>query len=198
MSSYHVAQGKLTRDQQAISIDQQAVDSTRNDFATCLGITGKVAIAAARPDINAYMTDAAATQAMCKTLLAQLKKDVETNSALEAVSDIAKEQTDTMKAEIETLKAEIRKERRLFLDADPSAPTSTAGLYYTKEPDNQLLIAFIICFCVLLAVLTALLLLNHIPIKYLTDLSMNERLKIAGILWAVSLLVTYVGFFTFT
>jgi len=199
LGNYNTAKfTNLPKAQQQLSIQQQAVDSTQNDLASCMGVTGKVAIANARSDITSYTTEAAATQAMTNTLLSQIQRDVKMNSVLSSVSDIAQDETDKMKEEIETLKAEIRKERRLFLDADPSAPTATAGLYYTKEPDNQLLIAFIICFCIFLGVITALLLLNHIPIKYLTDLAMGERIKIVGVMWVASLLIVYVGFFTFT
>jgi len=188
---YNEAKSKL-------SIQQQAVDSTLNDYATCLGIKPQVAIAVARADIDKYNADAEGIKAMTKTLLAQLQKDVQIHSALEDVSDITQDQAIQLQTEIDQLKASIRKERRIFLDADPSAPTATAGLYYTKEPDNQLLIVFIICLACFLMAITALLITNHIPIDYFTKLSMNERISFTAVLWIASLLVTYAGFFTFT
>jgi hypothetical protein len=189
---------KYIKAKETLSIQEQAVASTRNDYATCLGIKPQVAIAMARADIDKYNADAEGIKAMTNTLLAQLQKDVQIHSALEDVSDITQDQAVQLQTEIDQLKASIRKERRIFLDSDPSAPTATAGLYYTKEPDNQLLIAFIICFACFLTAITALLMTNHIPIDYFTKLSMNERISFTAVLWIASLLVTYVGFFTFT
>jgi hypothetical protein len=90
------------------------------------------------------------------------------------------------------------------LDADPSAPTSVAGLYYTKEPDNQLLIAFMSCFGAFLVLASVLIFMRAIPIPFLMALDNNgmdgirERVSIVGPAWLVIIAVTYYCFYVFT
>jgi hypothetical protein len=86
------------------------------------------------------------------------------------------------------------------LDANPSATTAVAGLYYTQQPDNQLLIAFITTFCLFLLSVGFLIILNKVPglTELLSRTQLWERVRLVGMAWVLSLLVVYIYFFSFT
>lgn len=189
-------------------------DQAKADTLSCQGpaAQGAAALAAAQTDLSQVQQDVDVLTKIQGVILKQLDREVKSGGILTSMSDIATDETTKAHREIEELRSEIRKERRLFLDADPSAPTSVAGLYYTREPDNQLLIAFLICFGLFLLFLGLLVLFRGIPIPYLLNLDMgigpqgtpvgttsySERLSLVGGFWLVSLVMTYFCFFTFT
>jgi hypothetical protein len=130
------------------------------------------------------------------TLLTVL--DRELNGPTEEVAGIIGGQAATVQGQIDDTKAQIRRERRLFLDASPSVSPAAGGVYFTKTPDNQVLILFIGGFCGFLAVLSALILLGAMPGDYFTAFTMGDRLKTVALLWAAGLLLAYVGLYVFT
>lgn len=100
--------------------------------------------------------------------------------------------------EIEAVKADIRKERRVFMDSDVSVSPAVGGLYFTKVPDNQILIAFLSCFGAFLLFVGLLIIFNKIPVDYFQGLTMPNRLMTVGLVWCMSLIFTYIAFFAFT
>jgi hypothetical protein len=91
-------------------------------------------------------------------------------------------------------------EKRRFLDASPSTTTAVAGVYFTQQPDNQLLIAFLTCLVAFLLFVGILVILNKFPglSTLLRDTNTWERVKIVGGFWVICLLITYIYLFTFT
>ncbi len=116
----------------------------------------------------------------------------------EGASELVRDQVSTVQKQIDDAKAKIRLERRLFLDASPSVSPAVGGLYFTRTPDNQLLILFIVGYCGFLAALSALLLLGAIPGQYFAAFTMGDRVKTVVILWIAGLLLGYLGLFVFT
>jgi hypothetical protein len=116
----------------------------------------------------------------------------------EEVAGIVAGQASSVQGQIDDVKSQIRRERRLFLDASPSASPAVGGVYFTRTPDNQVLILFIVGYCGFLAALSALILLRVIPIPYFEAFTMADRIKTVAILWGAGLLLAYVGLFVFT
>jgi len=199
---------------QALTTATYAFQQARADNLACQGpaAQGSAALQDAQGDLSQAQQDVDVLTKIQGVILKQLDREVKSGGVLTSMSDIATDETVKAQREIDALRAEIRKERRLFLDADPSAPTSVAGLYYTREPDNLLLIAFLVCFGLFLLFIGLLVLFRGIPIPYLMNLDMqlgpagtpvgssnySERLKLVGGFWLVSLFVTYFCFLTFT
>jgi hypothetical protein len=115
---------------------------------------------------------------------------VDTKSIDKTVSDLQQK--------IDEVQADIRKERRIFLDSNVSSSPAVGGLYFTKVPDNQILIAFLSCFGAFLLFGGLLIILNKIPIDAFANMTMINRLTTVGFIWCMSLILTYIMFFTFT
>lgn len=183
---------------------QQAV----SDQLACQGPSaqGAAALQAAAGDITDIQKDVDVLTKVQSVILKQLNREVKSEGVITNMSDIASDETEKAQAEIEELRSTIRRERRLFLDADPSAPTSVAGLYYTREPDNQLLIAFLVCFGFFLLFVGLLIIFRLLPIQYFLNLDADvrnpsgysERIKLVCGFWILSLFIAYMCFFTFT
>jgi len=103
-----------------------------------------------------------------------------------------------LQAEIEAVQADIRKERRIFLDSNVSASPAVGGLYFTKVPDNKILIAFITCFGAFLLFGGLLIILNKIPIDAFANMTMSNRLTTVGLFWCLTLILSYILFYSFT
>jgi hypothetical protein len=130
-------------------------------------------------------------------ILSQLKREIHTGNTLATLSTFATEEEAKIQKEIERLRSEIRTERRRFLDASPSATTAVGGFYYTGQPDNRVLIAFISCFGAFLLFAGLIVIMNKCP-GYLFPMSGEERLKIVGVAWLSAIVVTYAGFLILT
>lgn len=185
-----------------------AMDLARKDFeekrTARLSCQGPAAISSAmitdaQPDLERLKTEGDQLTYMNEFLLRQLRREAEAGDAYKALSDLVGVEVDTVERELESVKTAIRTERRRFLDADPSAPTAVAGMYFTKEPDNQALIAFIACFCAFLLFTGLVVLLRLVPQgTYFSNLTQGESVKIVGVYWFAGLLLAYMGFWMFT
>lgn len=148
--------------------------------------------------LTKYETEAAQLFFMDEFLLGTLDKEAGNNDTIVNLGAIAEKQMQSIQNEIDELKSEIRKERRRFLDSGPQVSPAVAGLYFTKVPDNQVLIGLLSCLGALLVAVSACILLGVIPIEYLKRADLGERWKTIGALWGVTLIVTYIGLFIFT
>lgn len=135
---------------------------------------------------------------MSRFLLTQLQKEADGSLTMDHLKDIIETESSRVEGEIERLKSAIRTERRRFLDADPSAPTAVAGLYYTKEPDNQALIAFIVCYGAFLLFAGIAVLQNLIPLIFFDRMTVADRIKFVLTLWIIALIIAYIGLYIFT
>ena len=184
-------------------VDQstQAFKQAKEEYYECLppNQRGDNRIAEAAPAIEAIRNEVQPIYFMEQFILKQLKREIAGGTTISTIVDTAREESESIRNKIDELNAAIRTDRRLFLDASPSAPTAVAGLYFTQEPDNQVLIAFLSCFGAFLLFSGVLILMNHMPISYIQDtMTSGERVNTVILMWVLSCILTYVGFYVFT
>ena len=192
---------------------KQALDQAKRDYEkatadslACQGASaqGSAAVAAAAGELADAQKDVDVLVKVQTAILKQLGREAKGSGVLTSMAEIAGDETIKAEKEIEELRSEIRKERRRFLDADPSAPTSFLGLYYTREPDNQVLIAFMVCVGLFLLFISLIILFRIGPIHFIAALDdvgkagYRERLSLIGGIWGLSIVVIWIFFFTFT
>lgn len=172
----------------------------QGEYLKCLGpkARGEAQLELEKPAMEKSEQDAQAIAYMEDFVLKQLKREVANEHTMSVLSESVTQESERIQAEIDELKTEIRTEKRRFLDASPSTTTAVGGLYFTMQPDNQLLIAFLSCLGAFLLFMSLLLMLNHIPIYYFEAMSSSQRLQIVGLTWTLTAVITYVGFYIFT
>jgi hypothetical protein len=184
------------------AVDQATVarDAAKKDYVSCLPTEdqGSMALADAKPAIDKMIKEAEEVAYMHEFVLGQLQREAGAASTLQTLGEVAQTESTRMQEEIDRLKTEIRTERRRFLDANPSVSPASGGLYFTKVPDNRLLIAFLSCFGGFLLFGGLLVILNHMPIDYFTKLAQGERIKFVGAVWIAAIVMMYIGFYAFT
>jgi hypothetical protein len=174
------------------------LNSAQSAYTSCLGPD---AVASAALDSAAVPLQRASQQAAQLTVLndlymKQLRAAEDPN--MDALTDLAMERIATLQEEIDGLKGEIRKQRRRFLDSEPSVSPAVAGLYFTQVPDNKVLIGFLSAFFAFLLFTSLLIVLGHVPFAPFSNLTAGERYKTVGAIWAVGILLMYLGFVMFT
>lgn len=182
---------------------QEKVRESKGAYMSCLLDKDKkaysaIALTEAKPDMDRMTAEARTIDTMSQFILKQLGRETGTNKSISVLSDLAKETSVKLEAEIDELKSSIRLERRRFLDASPSASTAVGGLYFTQEPDNRAIIIFIACFESFLLVTGLLILYGLVPVDLYGNTTFAQRLTVVVSGWIVSLVLMYVGFFTFT
>jgi hypothetical protein len=187
---------------------RSAMELARKDFEekktarlTCQGpaAIASAATADAQSDIDRLKAEGDQLTYMNEFLIRQLEREANSGAAVGALTGLVGDEVVKIEAELDSVKSAIRTERRRFLDADPSAPTAVAGMYFTKEPDNQALIAFIACYCAFL-LFTGIIVLGRLVPEgtYFSMLSQRESVKIVITYWVAGLLLAYMGFWLFT
>lgn len=177
-----------------------ALDQANQAYMSCLPLDERVgaAQAKAKDRVHAKLTEAEQMDKMNRVMFRQLEHLADTEGKLEGLAAVARDTSTSMTAEIDDLKSQIRLERRRFLDSSPSATPAIGGLYFTKVPDNQVLIAFLSTFGAFWLFLSALFLMGKTPFDYLNTITMGSRVGVVGGLWFLLVLVTYIGFYVFT
>jgi VIT1/CCC1 family predicted Fe2+/Mn2+ transporter len=177
---------------------QAALNQANSEYMNCLGPQerGVVALQGAQAEIDRAVKEAEGLAFMNAIVLNQLKKETGDEETLSELADIAVKDTEKMQSEIEELKSQIRTEKRKFLDSDPSVSPAAGGLYFTKNTDNQLLIAFLSCFGVFLLVASVAYAMGYIPL--INKPTGSEVVKIIATFVIVSLVLMYFGFYMFT
>ena len=186
----------------AVNSAKSALDTATSAYLTCIGpqAAGQTALNDAASDIALLQAQGDTLATLQTFVLRQLRREVDSAGTVTTLKEAASEEADRLRKEIEEVKGEIRLEKRRFLDANPSTTTAVAGLYYTQQPDNQLLIAFLICLFLFLLLFGILIILNKMPLAagLLGSTTIWERTRIVGLSWVAALLITYIYFFTFT
>jgi len=179
---------------------QNKLRTVKSAYLSCLNAAdrGDIITKDAAPEIERLTKEANTIDTMSSFILKQLRRESGANSSLSVLSDLAKETSDNLEKEIDELKSNIRTERRRFLDADPSASTAVAGLYFTQQPDNRMIIIFLSCFGSFLLIAGLLVMYGYIPLDIVANADFDQRLLVVVIFWVATLFLTYVGFFTFT
>ena len=198
--SCEVKRIQLNSSQSAVDQATVARDAAKKDYVSCLptGEQGTMALADAQPALDKVVKEAEEVAYMHEFVLGQLKREAGSADTLQTLGDVATNESTRMQEEIDQLKTEIRTERRRFLDANPSVSPAAGGLYFTKVPDNRLLIAFLSCFGGFLLFAGLLVVLNHLPIYYFTAMAQGERIKFVGAVWVSAIVMMYIGFYAFT
>ena len=186
--------------QSIVTQAMQDLTKAKTDYMTCLGPQeqGAAALEDAKPAMDKLAKEADTLTYIDDFILRQLGREVESGNTLSTLADLAQGESSKLQKEIDELKTEIRTERRKFLDASPSSSTAVAGLYFTSEPDNQVLILFLSCFGAFLLFTSLLLIFNKIPIPAIVSLTDYERMIIIAASWVLAVIMMYVGFFSFT
>jgi len=182
---------------------QEKVRESKGAYMSCLldkdrGAYSAIALTEAKPDMDRMAAEARTIDTMSQFILKQLGRETGTNNSIGVLSALAKETSAKLETEIDELKSSIRLERRRFLDASPSVSPAVGGLYFTQEPDNRAIIIFLACFGSFLLVSGLLLLYGYIPVDLYGNTTFEQRLTVVVSGWIAALLLTYVGFFTFT
>ena len=126
-----------------------------------------------------------------------MKRDEASAGAQKSLKELAGTEQDKLEKEIAQLKSDISTEKRRFLDSGPQVSPAVGGLYFTRTPDNQVLIAFVVC-------LIAFLLLGGVAVYYNSfgiqalNLQTGEKIKVILSGWLFVLIVSYIGFLVFT
>lgn len=177
-----------------------AYEAAKQEFEQCQPPDQRTAarMDAMKEALGKYETEAAQLIFMDEFLLSTLDKEAGNNNTIVGLGVIAERQMQAIQDEIDDLKSEIRKERRRFLDSGPQVSPAVAGLYFTKVPDNQVLIGLLTCIGAFLVAVSIAVLAGYIPIDYLTSAAAGERWTIVGAIWITTLIVTYLGLFIFT
>lgn len=178
----------------------EKIRESKAAYLTCLPNTerGALITAEAKPDIDRMTAEAATLDTMSLFMLKQLGRETGTNASIGVLSELATETSAKLEAEIDELKSSIRLERRRFLDASPSASPAVGGLYFTQEPDNRAIIIFLACFCSFLLLVGLIVLYGFVPGYIVENSTFGQRLSVVVSGWVAALVLTYVGFFTFT
>lgn len=155
-------------------------------------------VANAQPKMEAASREGRQLEATGHFVLGLLERETGSAGSLDTVHAMTEQEVSDMEAEIERLKQQIRMERRQFLDAQPSVSPAVGGLYFTRVPDNQVLIALLSTVGALLVFLSVGIFLGLLPIQYLLGTSTRERVYIIAGLWATTILMGYLGLYTFT
>ena len=184
------------------TVDQatSALKQAKSEYISCLGPqeAGAVAFQDSQPAMDAAQKEAETLRFLQTFVLKQLAREASAEQTMDVLSAAARDEETKLREEIEQVKSEIRTERRRFLDAQPSVSPKVNGLYFTTEPDNQVLIAFLACFCSFLLFVGLMVIMNKFPGGFLLSMSSGERIKIVVAGWVAVLIVTYIFFFTFT
>jgi hypothetical protein len=189
----NAARGAVDR---ATSELQQA----RKNYLTCLGpqAEGNAAVESASHDMQRARTDAAQLRYMHEFITKHMERIANSSETMEHLAEIVHKDAHQMESEVQGLKNKIRKSRRIFLDSGPQVSPAIAGMYFTRVPDNQVLIAFIACFGAFLLFSGVIFGLNLEPARSLFRLGSGERwgLVLGG--WLIACIVTYIILWIFT
>jgi hypothetical protein len=163
-----------------------AYEAAKQDFEQCQPPDQRAAIRAGevKEALGRYETEAAQLFFMNEFLLSTLDKEAGNNETIVNLGAIAEREMQSIQDEIDGLKSEIRKERRRFL-------------YFTKVPDNQVLIGLMSTLGAFLLVVSIAIMGGYIP-GYLYRQTMGERATTVAIMWVTAAILMYLGLFIFT
>lgn len=191
---------KNTLTQSREKLDSDIAQASADYLQTCLPPDQQASarLDTVSPAIRSAESDASQLFFMNQFLLGLLQKETGTEQTLIDLAGIAEDEMTKLQAQIEDLKSQIRTKRRVFLDSEPQKSPAVAGLYFTKVPDNQVLIAFLSTFGAFLLFVGLLVILNRIPLDYFIGLQPRERYSSVAIFWVSGIIIMYAGMYMFT
>lgn len=191
---------KNTLMQSREKLDSDIAQASAEYLQTCLPPDQQ---AAARLDtVSPAMKDAESEAEqlffMNEFLLNLLQKETGTEQTLIDLAAIADEEMNSLQTQIEDLKSQIRTKRRIFLDSEPQKSPAVAGLYFTKVPDNQVLIAFLSTFGAFLLFVGLLIIFNHMPGAYFQNMTAANSYSTVAMIWVGGIVIMYAAMYLFT
>jgi len=187
-------------DMTPVSAAQNALDSARATYLQCLpGGPQRMSVAtqSINDQLSAYARETDQLNYISNFLIGHSKSDPN-GGQIDIIKSLIQTSLKDLQKQQEELKAEIRKEQRIFTDSNVQESPAVAGMYFTKVPDNKILIAFMTCFGAFLLFAGLLIIYDKLPIYYFQAMIPAQRWTTVGLIWAVSLIFTYVFFFAFT
>jgi hypothetical protein len=177
-----------------------AAEQARAAYVASLPVPDQAAyyVGQAQGAMDTASREARQLEATGHFVLGLLVRETGSAGSLDAVHDMTAQEVSGLEEEIERLKEQIRMERRVFLDSQPTVSPAVGGLYFTRVPDNQVLIALLSTVGALLVGLTVGIYLGLFPIPYLEATTARDRLMIIAGLWSVTILMGYLGLYSFT
>ena len=176
---------------------QAALNQATATYMNCLSPQdrGAAALQAAQPAIDRATKEAAGLSFLNQSTLNQLQKETGDEEVLGELANIAVRDMEKMQKEIDDLKSQIRTEKRKFLDGGPSISPAAGALYFTKNSDNQMLIAFLSCFGIFLLFASIAYAMGYIP---LINNPKEGPFRVIATFIVASVLLMYLGFYMFT
>lgn len=177
---------------------QAQLNQATANYMSCLGPQERGAVSAqnAQPAIDRATKESEGLVFLNTITLNQLQKETGDEKVLGELADIAVKDMEKMQKEIDELKSQIRTEKRKFLDGEPSVSPAAGALYFTKNSDNQMLIAFLSCFGIFLLFASVAYAMGYIPL--INKPTGGEIIKIIGTFIIASIILMYLGFYMFT
>lgn len=191
---------KNTLIQSREKLDSDIAQTSADYLQTCLPPEQQASarLEALSPAMRNADTEAEQLVFMNEFLLGLLSKETGTDQTLVNLAGMAENEMEKLQARSEELKAQIRTKRRIFLDSAPQTSPAVGGLYFTKVPDNQVLIAFLSTFGAFLLFVGMLIILGHMPFAYFQSMTDRERLTTVAMLWVSGFIIMYAGMYLFT
>lgn len=191
---------KNTLMQSREKLDSDIAQASADYLQTCLPPEQQASarLDTVSPALRSAESEAKQILFMNRFLLDLLQKETGTEQTLIDLAGIAEGEMAQLQSQIDDLKSQIRTKRRVFLDSEPQKSPAVAGLYFTKVPDNQVLIAFLSTFGAFLLFVGLLVILNRIPLDYFIALQPRERYSSVAMFWAIGIVIMYAGMYMFT
>jgi hypothetical protein len=191
---------KNTLIQSREKLDSDIAQTSSDYLQTCLppDQQGAARLETVSPAVRSAESEAEQLFFMNEFLLGLLAKETGTEQTLIDLAGIAEGEMEKLQKKSDELKSQIRTKRRIFLDSSPQKSPAVGGLYFTKVPDNQVLIAFLSTFGAFLLFVGLLIILNQIPIQYFLGMVTRERYTTVATMWVAGFIIMYVGMYLFT
>jgi len=189
-----------TCDQTPVTAAKKALEAETAKYLNCLpdpSAKASAAINSVSEQESAYAMEVDQLNYMTQFLIDHQKKDPN-GTKLQELRVLIQDSINDLQGQQEEVKAEIRKEQRIFTDSNIQTSPAIGGLYFTKVPDNQILIAFLTCFGAFLLLGGLLIIFDMIPIYYFQAMIPSQRWTTVALIWAVSLIFAYIFLFAFT
>lgn len=191
---------KNTLMQSREKLDSDIAAANTEYLATCLPPNEQAAarLQAMSPAMKSAEGEAEQLVFMNEFLIGLLAKETGSDATLAGLGGIADTEVQKLQERIDELKATIRTKRRIFLDSEPQKSPAVAGLYFTKVPDNQVLIGLLSTYGAFWLFVGLLVIFNQLPIPYFIGMVPRERYTTVTMMWIGAAILLYAALIAFT
>jgi hypothetical protein len=189
-----------TCDSAPVNAARTALDTETAKYLNCLPDPSAKAAAASNTvtgQVSAYAMEVDQLNYMSRFLINHNRNDPN-GTKFQELKVLIQDSINDLQEQQEVVRAEIRKGQRVFTDSNIQTSPAIGGLYFTKVPDNQILIAFMTCLGAFLLFGGLLIIFDMLPIYYFQAMIPSQRWTTVALIWAVALIFSYIFLFTFT